>query len=571
MTFRTRLILGFALVGLGPLVLVGLGVRREVTRRLTADFELQVERDVAAVTSALGRESARIEGQLAALATAIEDDNTLRRAIRTPSSEGPDRQYLLGYAATAMKLTGLSLLRLHDDAGRILSSGHFRGELGRGTRPVIDSLLAYANGGGATLLSTLAPTGVPGLNVLVAIDSVVIAGSTYWLVGGRTVDQDAIGGLLPEGDRITLVGPGSGVPTEELDEASISTAIPVAMVLDIDGDAGQTRTARFALSTDLGSLDALRRRVDALVGVGLGVTSLAVLLLAWLLASRISRPLAGLAAKTARVDLANLDVDFSSDRTDEVGQLADLLGDMMLRLRSSREQLTTAERRATVGDISRQLNHDIKNGLTPLRNVVQHLSEVAASESDSLPRVFAERQQTLRSSIGYLEELARNVANLTPGLSRHPCDLNAAIRDVAGGTQSGADVELVLDEGLSPVLGDATAIRRIFENIIGNAIDSVTGVGGTVRVTSRVGGEPSGTMAVATVRDTGPGMSSEALDRAFTEWYSTKRGGTGLGLPIVRRLVLDLGGKLRVETAPEQGTAITVELPLAGTTGGQSA
>ena len=65
-------------------------------------------------------------------------------------------------------------------------------------------------------------------------------------------------------------------------------------------------------------------------------------------------------------------------------------------------------------------------------------------------------------------------------------------------------------------------------------------------------------------------MTGESLDRVFTEWYTTKRGGTGLGLPIVRRLVLDLGGKLRVETAPGQGTAITVELPLAGTTGGRT-
>jgi len=203
--------------------------------------------------------------------------------------------------------------------------------------------------------------------------------------------------------------------------------------------------------------------------------------------------------------------------------------------------------------------------------VVQHLSEVADGEPDSLPRVFAERQQTLRSSISYLEELARNVANLTPGLTRHPCDLNAAIRDVARGTEGGATVELALDESLPPVLGDATAIRRIFENIIGNAIDSITGIGGSVSVTSGLAVESSAAMAAVTVQDTGPGMTSEALDQAFTEWYSTKRGGTGLGLPIVRRLVLDLGGKLRVETAPDRGTAITVELPLVGTTGGQSA
>ncbi len=566
MTFRTRLILGFALVGLGPLLILGLGVRREVTRRVTADFEMRLEGDADAVSAALARESRRIENQLAALARAIDDDNTLRRALRDPA--GQDQQYLLGYAARAMALTGLSLLRLFDDAGRILSSGHFRGEFGRVTLPVVDSLRAY--GHNLTLISTLRPTGESGLTILARIDSLVVAGRYYWIVGGRAVDGDALGQFVPEGERIALVVPGGDNPVEAADGSILTATIQVVRIQDVDGSPGRAESALFVLSADLSPLDALRRRIDIWFGFGLGATALIVLMLAWLLAARISRPLASLADKTARVDLTNLDVDFSSDRTDEVGQLADLLGDMMKRLRSSREQLTMAERRATVGDMSRQLNHDIKNGLTPLRNVVQHLSEIAASEPHSLARVFKERQQTLRSSISYLEELARNVADLAPGLTRRPCDLNAAIRDVARGSHDGVTVELALDDDLPMVLGDVVAIRRIFENLIGNAVDSMASGGGTVTVTSGTSVEPSGSTGWATVRDTGPGMTGESLDRVFTEWYTTKRGGTGLGLPIVRRLVLDLGGKLRVETAPGQGTAITVELPLAGTTGGRT-
>jgi signal transduction histidine kinase len=68
-----------------------------------------------------------------------------------------------------------------------------------------------------------------------------------------------------------------------------------------------------------------------------------------------------------------------------------------------------------------------------------------------------------------------------------------------------------------------------------------------------------------TVRDTGPGMTPEELDRAFEPFHTTKAVGTGLGLPIVRRLVTDLGGTLRVETAPGRGTSFIVELPAAAT------
>jgi signal transduction histidine kinase len=101
-------------------------------------------------------------------------------------------------------------------------------------------------------------------------------------------------------------------------------------------------------------------------------------------------------------------------------------------------------------------------------------------------------------------------------------------------------------------------------------VDSVGGDGSVV-VTSEIVTDAAGVPAArATVQDDGPGMTNEELDRAFTEWYTTKQEGTGLGLPIVRRLVLDLGGKLRVETAPGRGTRVIVELPLAADSGERS-
>jgi signal transduction histidine kinase len=66
------------------------------------------------------------------------------------------------------------------------------------------------------------------------------------------------------------------------------------------------------------------------------------------------------------------------------------------------------------------------------------------------------------------------------------------------------------------------------------------------------------------VADTGKGMSEDQLNRAFDDFFTTKDGGTGLGLSVVRRLVPDLGGTLRVETAPGQGSRFIVELPAGG-------
>jgi signal transduction histidine kinase len=219
------------------------------------------------------------------------------------------------------------------------------------------------------------------------------------------------------------------------------------------------------------------------------------------------------------------------------------------------------ERRATLGEIARQVNHDIKNGLTPIRNVLRHLDEVARDEPHSLAGIYGERRGTLESSVAYLDTLARNYARLTPSTDRESCDVNAVVDEVVRAVPGGSAVRAETAPDLPFVPGDRVALRRIVENLVGNAVDSVAATGGSVVVSTRRGGQ-NGTASVRiTVADTGPGMTRPQLDRAFDDFYTTKDGGTGLGLSIVRRLVLDLGGALRVETAPGQGTRVTVELP----------
>ena len=71
-----------------------------------------------------------------------------------------------------------------------------------------------------------------------------------------------------------------------------------------------------------------------------------------------------------------------------------------------------AERRATVGDVARQVNHDVKNGLVPIRHVLRHLAQVEREEPERLATVFAERRTTLDASVEYLDALARNYARL---------------------------------------------------------------------------------------------------------------------------------------------------------------
>ena len=121
-----------------------------------------------------------------------------------------------------------------------------------------------------------------------------------------------------------------------------------------------------------------------------------------------------------------------------------------------------------------------------------------------------------------------------------------------------------LSERLPAVLGDSLMLRRILENLIGNAVDSLAGrKGGMVTVSTEETADSKPDRVRITVADTGPGMTREQLERAFDDFYTTKAGGTGLGLSIVRRLVMDLDGVLRIETEPGAGTRVVLEFPTA--------
>lgn len=552
MTFRSRLIVGCAALASVPLVLLSFGVRRELGKRLTAQYRERVAGIVEIIAADLERQSQGVAARLAGLATALADDDRFRLgALRGATAE---RGYVLEYATRALPLTGLTVLQIQDDAGRILTSGHFRNEFDRADRETLTGLSAA--GARPVLLRARTPTG-PVL-ALARLDSTALGGRTFYLVGGSAVDEAWVGGLRRDPTvRLRLQLPdttlGAATPGDTADAIVETLAVPL---VDPAGDV-VAATARLVVASPLAPLLALRRSVDRWFLAVLGVTAAVALALALALAARMSQPLDDLARAAQTVDLERGPVALAAERTDEVGVLARVLERMVARLRSDAARLREVERRATLGELARQVNHDIKNGLTPIRNVFRHLAQVAEREPASLPAVFAERRATVESGVAYLERLAGNYARLHPDLDLRDCDLAALAREVADTVAPGDEAIEVVGDGVVAVRTDPLIVRRILENLTRNGVEAAGPAGGRVRLT--VEAVPAG--ARLTVQDSGPGMSQEELDRAFEPFHTTKAVGTGLGLPIVRRLVTDLGGALRVETAPGRGTTFTVDLP----------
>ena len=557
MNFRTRLFLGILVAVLLPLGALAFGVRREMERRLSAEYEGRVGSMAEVIAADLARESGAVAARLRALSDDLGRNNRFRLAALQgdPSS----RRYLLDYAGDAMKVSGLAMLQIQDSAGRILSSGHFRNEFDQ-LQPELPRLLSTARDS-MTLVRTRTPE-VP-LVVLARVDSFRVGGRRFSIVGGIEAESRLLDRLARGRDlEVSLRYPGVEEPTAA--GARVVREIRLPYLDLLHGDSAALDTARFLVTQSLGTLEALQRSVDRWFLLAVGLTVAAALALAGWLSSRISRPLRELAQKTSQIDLDRLDQSFDSDRQDEIGALSRLLGGMTERIRSSSARLREAERRAAVGDLARQVNHDIKNGLAPIRNVLRHFSQVARQDPALLPAVFEERKGTLESSVEYLETLARNYARLSPTIERTPCDVNTVVEEVLRNTVAdGTSLHVNLTPRLPRALGDPLMLRRILENLVGNAVDSLGGrAGGAVTVTTEPAGGDGGAVGVRiVVADTGSGMSRKELDHAFDDFYTTKAEGTGLGLSIVRRLILDLNGTLRVETEPGSGTRFVVELP----------
>ncbi|MBU0741082.1 HAMP domain-containing histidine kinase, partial [bacterium] len=445
--------------------------------------------------------------------------------------------------------------------------------------------------------AVLAGGGAPGLMrdprlpghglVLARVDSLRVPGGDYYLLAGRGVDLVFVAELSGGDDvRASLVYDGGAIVTDPDLDAWLTSAgesrlpHPEAVVpafrylvrgvsfpatLERSGRAHPPREplvhATLVLTHPRDVWFASLRGLELWLMGALALTALGVVLASVLAASRVTRPLAALAETTSRIDLDRLEADFPTARDDEVGVLARFMTDMVHRLRVGVDRLRSAERRATLGDLARQVNHDLRNGFLPIRNVVWHLGRVAREEPDKLPGVFLERESTLDAGLKHLEELAGSYKRLAAESPPEPVDLARLVRRACAAFP--VTVDAPPDGALPPVSVNPTAMRRVVQNLVRNALESLDGSGigeGGVTVTVR----RDGGNVLLEVVDDGCGMTPEQQQRIFEPFITTKTEGSGLGLSIVRRLVSDAGGVIAVDSAPGAGSLFTLTFPPAG-------
>ena len=232
-------------------------------------------------------------------------------------------------------------------------------------------------------------------------------------------------------------------------------------------------------------------------------------------------------------------------------------------------KLIRAERDAAWGEVARRLAHEIKNPLTPIQLSAERLAlklkdKLAGNDIEMLTRATG----TIINQVGAMKGMVDAFASYArmPSAQIAALDLNALVREVLM-LYDGSNVQPELAYELPLVAGDSTLMRQVIHNLLQNAQDALAGrPDGRVNIRTEMA-EDGVRLAVA---DNGPGFSEQMMAKMFEPYATTKPKGTGLGLPIVKKIVEELKGSIRVENLPGGGACVCVTLPVyKGSTGGK--
>lgn len=228
-------------------------------------------------------------------------------------------------------------------------------------------------------------------------------------------------------------------------------------------------------------------------------------------------------------------------------------------LTTTRAELLRKEQLAALGEMAAVVAHEIRNPVSIIHNALATLAKPAIKpdERETLLRVLQEESTRLNKIVTELLSYVRPLA-VTPEV----VNLGALLECALASASSAPGVTVVLEGGQDlEVVGDAVLLRRVFDNLVENALDAMPR-GGSLRV--RVGPETRGGRAVAVVlvADTGIGMSAEVVARARDPFFTTRAQGTGLGLAIVERILEAHRGELAIESEPARGTVVRIVLPV---------
>lgn len=558
MSLAFRLALALVLVALGATALWGFGVRKTSRELLEAEFANRIEAATGEVREALVSEATQLRDLTLPLCKGgAFFDKTLADLERTKGdltqldtgSQITLRHHVPDEAA-ARSLDELSLVTKD---GTILSSSN-RGLVGRKDAR-LGELVTKGNEGTPQLRKT---EGDPAIEVWCSRSE---RNYTLGFVGARKIE--AILERVGRAHGVTLT------PIDPEKEPPVSTREQSVQTMRLKEVEGLSVVATMPRGRLLDALDRLDREIVASGAVAV----LAALLLAVVLGRSLAKPLRELAHETREV-VSGEPRPVRGRGGREIRELAESFNKTIDELGRMKKRLAVTERIAARREIARQVAHEIKNPLAPIRAAVETLRRLRERDDERFDEYFDEATRTVLEEVHRITNIVSEFTKFQrlPAPNPEPMDLVAAARGVVSLQSADPDrtdggrgeprVSLTAEE-IPSVRADRDQIVQVLTNLIQNGLEAASVERPDARVSVTIALSDDKHVRIV-VRDNGPGVSEEMRERLFEPYATSKPTGTGLGLAICQRIVFEHGGEIAYRPATKGGAVFEIRLPIHG-------
>ncbi len=303
--------------------------------------------------------------------------------------------------------------------------------------------------------------------------------------------------------------------------------------------------------------------VVAVINVYMFLMMLSIIVAIYI-SNRFTAPLRMVQERFRDIDIGKQNAKIDYKGKDEIGDLVTEYNRMLGELRQSAELLAKSERETAWREMARQIAHEIKNPLTPMKLSVQLLERSMADNDPDFEERFKKVSRTLIEQIDSLSSIATAFSQFArmPVVRVEKVNLLERVKQSVELFKDHSNIAIDVtypDKDELFVSADNERMLQIFNNLIKNARQAITATdGGEIKINFK----ESLTNVIVEVNDNGTGIKEEMKEKLFQPNFTTKTSGTGLGLAIVKKIVEDFGGDIWFHSTPELGTSFYISLPL---------
>jgi len=347
-----------------------------------------------------------------------------------------------------------------------------------------------------------------------------------------------------------------------------NTLILVSYSLDDDFD---SHTASIeALSANYDIIDSIMGNIRPLLIFYYGVFFFPALLMTLIIAvsftRRVTHPIVELTEATRRVAEGDFSIQILAHRGDELGLLIRSFNAMVQDLEKSRAALLKAEKISIWQNMAQQLAHEIKNPLTPIKLSAERVLRRWQNDPEKIGEILEDSIMAIIQETDGLSTLLNEFKTLSKPLepSQSFTNLHTLIEEIIGPYRNSYPSVQFASERVPADISvkmDKHRLLQVLTNLIINAIDAVNN-NGLIEIRADIVKKRDVRYCRLSIKDTGKGISKQEGPNIFTPYFTTKDSGTGLGLPIVERIINDHGGSIWYNSAEGMGTTFFVDLPV---------